>query len=191
MRSLRKIPPLRPVRFNVMGVNYTMTFSEIGAAQEEVEKMALVSANEALRSGMRSALRVLRRGLISRLPTRRSGKLRRSIRTKISLGVRRVVGKLSLGAGGVFYARFLEQGTGSFGPRGKPFTIKPSTKKAIKIPGVAHPVKSAKVRGIKPMRMVQRTEREDMNAARQAFKESFNDELRRVRPRVWRFGDSI
>lgn len=175
--------------FDVAGIKYTVRLTEIDTAQKEAAALSVVAGKVALRAGMRALLRVLRRGLLKRLPRGRTGKLRRSIRSKITVEARnsRVTGKLTLGSKEAWYAHLLERGTGQYGPKSRPYRVwnKAKGKKAIFIPGSAHPVHHVNVKGIKPRRMVQQTEQQDMNAARRAFNDAFDQEVRRV-TKVWK-----
>lgn len=182
---------VRTANFDVAGVRYQMRLIDIDDAQKEAAAMSVVAGKVALRSAMRALLRVLRRGLLRRLPKRRTGRLRRSIRTKVTLQAAnsRVQGRITLGGGSgknkAFYAHMLERGTGVHGPIGRSYVVKPKLKKAMRIPGLPHPVSTVKIKGIKPMRMVQRTEQQDMSAARRAFNDAFRVEVRRV-TKVWK-----
>lgn len=50
---------------------------------------------------------------------------------------------------GVEYGRYLEEGTGKYGPKGEPIVIKPINKKALYWKGAPHPVKIVHNPGMK------------------------------------------
>ena len=178
----------KTAEFDVAGMKYTARLIDVDIAQKEAALLSQVAGKTALRGGMRALLKVLRAGLLQKLPRRRSGKLRRAIRTKIRIQAARSLleGRITLGTREAWYAKILERGTGVYGKKGSPFDVRPKAKKAIMIPGMAHPVARAKVKGIRPMRMVQRTEQQDMGAARRAFRDAFDQEVRRVKMNVWK-----
>lgn len=49
-----------------------------------------------------------------------------------------------------FYAIYVHNGTGVYGPKGEAIVITAKNKKALFWPGAAHPVKSVTIKGIKP-----------------------------------------
>lgn len=58
---------------------------------------------------------------------------------------------------GVRYAKWLEEGTGLYGPHKQRYTIRPKNKKALFWPGAAHPVKSVNHPGMRPRAIIKPT----------------------------------
>jgi len=78
--------------------------------------------------------------------TDRTGHARQGLHAGVDVRGEQLVLYLSHG---VEYGRYLEEGTGKYGPKGKPFMIKPVNKKALYWEGAEHPVKKVTHPGMK------------------------------------------
>ena len=76
---------------------------------------------------------------------------------------------------GVEYGRYLEEGTGKYGPKGKPYTIEPVNKKALYWEGAKHPVKKVTHPGMKPRSIIRPTVDEHYTKIRQAIIDYWRD----------------
>jgi hypothetical protein len=74
----------------------------------------------------------------------RTGRLRDSIRAYLAGTGRGVIEATAP------YANYLHEGTGIYGPSGRPIVIEPRAKRALHWPGAAHPVRRVRQRGIRP-----------------------------------------
>jgi HK97 gp10 family phage protein len=77
------------------------------------------------------------------------GNLRRSIHAEVA-GMGGFTGKVIQDTGVAKYGPYVHFGTGLYGPEKREIIIKPANKKALFWKGAAHPVKSVKVKGMKP-----------------------------------------
>ena len=76
---------------------------------------------------------------------------------------------------GVEYGRYLEEGTGKYGPKGKPFTIEPVNKKALYWEGAEHPVKKVTHPGMKPRSIIGPTVDAHLTRIRQTIIDYWRD----------------
>lgn len=76
---------------------------------------------------------------------------------------------------GVEYGRYLEEGTGKYGPKGKPFTIEPVDKKALYWEGAEHPVKKVTHPGMKPRSIIGPTFDANIKRIRDSLHELWSD----------------
>ena len=84
----------------------------------------------------------------------RTGHTRQGIHSGVDKDGDRFVMYLSHGQA---TGKYLEEGTGLYGPYQKPYVIKPKNKKALYWDGLPHPVKKVTVQGIKPRPIIKPT----------------------------------
>ena len=117
--------------------------------------------------GFRAAVEALVKSAQQTAPVR-TGALRDSVSASDATAEGGLSAKVTYGAP---YASFLHEGTGIYGPRGKPIIIRPKKKKALFWPGAAHPVSVVRQKGIRPQGFVLKAIREARLA--RAFDDAF------------------
>lgn len=111
-------------------------------------KLAAEQVNNGLSRGVNRITAEITKTSQEKAPYK-TGTLRRSIHAEVG-SIGSFTGKVIQDTGVAKYGPMVHFGTGLYGPEKREIIIKPVNKKALFWKGAAHPVKSVKVKGMKP-----------------------------------------